>query len=155
MSVTGLAADDDHGFGGFEFRQDTLVLSRSVYVGNAETVSVGQNLPPGCTAGTVAVPPLAGGTASVKVACGTATADGTVNIYAVTSTVSASGDQGADPNKLVRVTDLLKATTLPAGKGDHDHDALGHFVTVRSAKAGEVLRGIAFAPYEHGGDDDH
>jgi hypothetical protein len=75
MLVTGLAANDDHGFGGF--RQGTLVLSRSVYVGNAETVSVGQTLPPGCTAGTVAVPLLAGGTASVKVACGAATADGT------------------------------------------------------------------------------
>jgi hypothetical protein len=59
--------------------------------------------------------------------------DGTVTIYAVTSTVSASGDQGADPNKLVRVTDLLKATALPAGDGDHDRDRLGHFVTIRSA----------------------
>src|SRR4029077_14483523 len=33
--------------------------------------------------------------------------DGTVDIYAITSTVSANGDQGADPNKLVKVTDLL------------------------------------------------
>jgi hypothetical protein len=29
-------------------------------------------------------------------------------------------------------------------------DGLGHFETVRSARAGEVLRGVAFAP----GDDD-
>jgi hypothetical protein len=73
--------------------------------------------------------------------------DGTVTIYAVTSTVSASGDQGADPNKLVKVTDLLKATTLPTGDGDHDFDhQIGKFVTIRSAKAGEVLRGITFAP---------
>ena len=73
--------------------------------------------------------------------------DGTVTIYAVTSTVSASGDQGADPNKLMKVTDLLKATTLPTGDGDHDFDhRIGNFVTIRSAKAGEVLRGIAFAP---------
>ena len=68
---------------------------------------------------------------------------GTVEIYAVTSTVSASGDQGADPNKLVKVTDLLSATTLPTGEG------LGHFETVRSAAAGEVLRGVAFAPTDH------
>jgi hypothetical protein len=72
--------------------------------------------------------------------------DGTVTIYAVTSTVSASGDQGADPNKLVRVKDVLKATTLPTSENNHDPDAVGTLVTLRSAKAGEVLRGIAFAP---------
>ena len=81
--------------------------------------------------------------------------DGAVTIFAVTSTVSASGDQGADPNKLVRVTDLLKATTLPVAKRDYDHDSLGHFITIRSAKSGEVLRGIAFAPSIFGDDDDH
>jgi hypothetical protein len=76
--------------------------------------------------------------------------NGTVEIYAVTSTVSASGDQGADPNKLVKVTDLLSATTLPAGEGDEDSaDSLGHFVTLRTAKFGEVLRGVAFAPTDH------
>jgi hypothetical protein len=81
--------------------------------------------------------------------------DGTVTIYAVTSTVSASGDQGADPNKLVKVRDLLSATTLPTGDGDHDRDdRVGHFVTIRAAQAGEVLRGVALAPKEHG-DDDH
>jgi hypothetical protein len=76
--------------------------------------------------------------------------DGTVTIWAVTSTLSANGDQGADPNKLVKVTDLLSATTLPTG-------GLGHFTTVRSAAAGEVLRGVAFAPSDHGfgGDDDN
>jgi hypothetical protein len=61
--------------------------------------------------------------------------DGTVSIYAVTSTVSASGDQGADPNKLVRVKDVLKATTLPTSENNHDLDAVGTFVTLRSAKA--------------------
>ena len=39
------------------------------------------------------------------------------DIYAVTSTISANGDQGADPNKLVKVTDVLNATTLPTGDG--------------------------------------
>jgi hypothetical protein len=65
---------------------------------------------------------------------------GTVDLYAVTSTVSASGDQGADPNRLVKVTDLLRATTLPNGNG------LGHFTTIRSAESGEVFRGVSFAP---------
>ncbi len=81
--------------------------------------------------------------------------DGTVDIYAVTSTISANGDQGADPNKLVKVTDLLRATTLPQGDKRHNGDApLGAFVTIRSAQAGEVLRGVAFAPHDRDGDED-
>jgi hypothetical protein len=67
--------------------------------------------------------------------------DGTVTIFAITSTVSANGDTGADPNKLVKVTDRISDTTLPTG-----HDSLGRFTTVRSAQAGEVFRGIALAP---------
>jgi hypothetical protein len=63
--------------------------------------------------------------------------DGTVTLYAITSTVSASGDQGADPNKLVAITDDLSATALPASE---------QFVTLRSARYGEVLRGVTFTP---------
>ncbi|HEY6273691.1 MAG TPA: hypothetical protein VIX19_17055 [Terriglobales bacterium] len=78
----------------------------------------------------------------------------TVEIYAVTSTVSASGDQGADPNKLVKVQDRLRAQILPQGDGDHDgDDSFNHFVTIRSAGVGEVLRGVAFAPRDHDDDD--
>jgi hypothetical protein len=72
--------------------------------------------------------------------------DGTVTIYAITSTISANGDTGADPNKLVKVTDRVSDTTLPAG------GYLGHFETVRSAQAREVFRGVAFAPGDHGGE---
>jgi hypothetical protein len=73
--------------------------------------------------------------------------DGTVTIWAVTSTISANGDQGADPNKLVRVTDVLSATTLPTGDGEGDRDdRAGTFETIRAARAGEVFRGVAFAP---------
>ncbi|MGA8406388.1 MAG: hypothetical protein WB680_04350 [Candidatus Acidiferrales bacterium] len=82
--------------------------------------------------------------------------DGTVTIYAITSTISANGDTGADPNKLVKVTDKVSDTTLPAGDGDNDRDdAIGHFVTIRSAQAGEVFRGVAFAPQSGGERDDH
>jgi phosphodiesterase/alkaline phosphatase D-like protein len=63
--------------------------------------------------------------------------DGTVTLYAITSTVSTSGDQGADPNKLVAITDDLSATTLPASE---------QFTTLESAKYGEVLRGVTFTP---------
>jgi hypothetical protein len=63
--------------------------------------------------------------------------DGTVTIYATTSTVSGSGDVGADPNRLVAITDRLAATALPAAE---------RFTTLRTAKSGEVLRGVSFAP---------
>jgi hypothetical protein len=42
-----------------------------------------------------------------------------VEIYAVTFTVSTSGDQGADPDRLVTVRDKLEATVLPTTAGDH------------------------------------
>ena len=77
--------------------------------------------------------------------------DGIVTVYAVTSTISASGDQGADPNLLVKVTDQLDAATPPK-TGGKDHDSLGHFVTLRAARAGEVFRGVAFAPADDGED---
>jgi hypothetical protein len=78
-----------------------------------------------------------------------------VEIFAVTSTISASGDQGADPNKLVRVSDRLRATSLSQLNGDHDgDDRLGVFTTIRSAGSGEVLRGIAFAPKDRDDDGD-
>jgi len=55
----------------------------------------------------------------------------------------------------VKVTDLLSATTLPSGDGDKDRDdALGRFLTLRTAKFGEVLRGVAFAPADRGFDDE-
>ncbi len=85
--------------------------------------------------------PATGGCRNIT---GTHNWDGTVTIYAITSTISPNGDTGADPNKLVKVTDRLSDTTLPAAS-----DHLGHFTTVRSAKAGEVLRGVTLAP----GDD--
>jgi len=80
--------------------------------------------------------------------------NGTVELFAVTSTISPSGDQGADPNKLVKVTDLLRATSLPQGTEDRDGNGpLGRFITIRAARAGEVLRGVAFAPENDDSDD--
>jgi uncharacterized protein (TIGR03437 family) len=65
--------------------------------------------------------------------------DGTVTIWAVTSTVSANGDQGADPNKLVSIIDKLSNT-------DPAVAAKEQFTTVKTAAAGEVLRGVSFTP---------
>jgi len=84
------------------------------------------------------IDPATGGCRNIA---GRVNGDGTATIWAITSTVSANGDNGADPNKLVKVTDLISATTLPSAGG-----WLGTFQTVRSARAGEVFRGIAFAP---------
>jgi hypothetical protein len=63
--------------------------------------------------------------------------NGTVTIWAVTSTVSGGGDQGADPNKLVEITDPLNATSPVTGES---------FRTIRTAGFGEVLRGVSFTP---------
>jgi len=70
---------------------------------------------------------------------GRVNADGTVSLYGITSTVSLSGDQGADPNKLVGITDTLAFTTSGQAAGES-------FTTLQSAGSGEVLRGVAFAP---------
>ncbi len=64
---------------------------------------------------------------------------GNVTIWGITSTVSGNGDQGADPNELVVITDSL-ANTNPAAAANET------FSTVRSAGFGEVLRGVSFAP---------
>ena len=64
---------------------------------------------------------------------------GRVTIWAVTSTVSGSGDQGADPNRIVVITDRLKNTDASAAAGEQ-------FYRFREARFGEVLRGISFTP---------
>jgi hypothetical protein len=43
---------------------------------------------------------------------------------------------------------------LPTTHGNGRDGSLGRFVTIREAKAGEVLRGVTFAPRDHGEDDD-
>ena len=68
---------------------------------------------------------------------GVVNGDGTATIYAVTSTISGSGDQGADPNQFVAITDNLSAAALPATE---------QFTLVKAAGYGEVLRGVALAP---------
>ena len=65
--------------------------------------------------------------------------DGTVTIYAVTSTVSTgTGDQGADPNKLVSITDKLAYTSAAQAASER-------FAELRTAEYGQVLRGVAVA----------
>ncbi|MFZ2062417.1 MAG: hypothetical protein WAU82_15510 [Candidatus Binatus sp.] len=65
--------------------------------------------------------------------------DGTVNIWAITSTISGNGDQGADPNQLVFVTDQLADTS-------NTPPPTAQFAVLETGGFGEVLRGVAFAP---------
>ncbi len=76
--------------------------------------------------------------------------DGTVTIWAITSTTSGGGDTGADPDKLVVITDNLANTSGTAAAGET-------FITLRTAGFGEVLRGVSFTPgagLDHDGDDE-
>jgi hypothetical protein len=61
--------------------------------------------------------------------------DGTVTLWAVTSTNSTSGDTGADPNQVVEVTDVIAATAPTVGET---------FTTVAGPTYGTVYRGVAY-----------
>jgi hypothetical protein len=63
----------------------------------------------------------------------------TVTLYGVTSTISGNGDIGADPNRLVTITDTL-SNTEPA-KG-----AKEKFTVLLKAGFAETLRGVSFTP---------
>ncbi|MBO0692177.1 MAG: hypothetical protein J2P58_04705 [Acidimicrobiaceae bacterium] len=65
--------------------------------------------------------------------------DGTVSLFASTSTVSGSGDQGADPNALVGITDRLAATSA-------SQVAQEKFHPVMQPTYGQVVRGVSFTP---------
>lgn len=84
-----------------------------------------------------AIEPATGGCRNIT---GVVNRDGTATIYAVTSTISLNGDNGADPNKVVAVTDQLDATQPASGF------YLDRFFTVAPAHAGVAYRGVALAP---------
>jgi hypothetical protein len=83
--------------------------------------------------------PWAPATDGLRNLTGLVNRDGTVTIWATTSTISGGGDTGADPNQLVVITDSLQNTDPTVAA----HEA---FHTLRSAGFGEVLRGVSFTP---------
>jgi hypothetical protein len=83
--------------------------------------------------------PWAPATDGLRGLTGRVNRNGTVSLWADTSTVSGSGDQGADPNKLVEITDNLGATTA-------SQVPIERFHTVMQATYGQVVRGVAFTP---------
>jgi hypothetical protein len=84
--------------------------------------------------------PWAPATDGLRNISGRVNGDGTVTIYATTSTVSGSGDQGADPNKVVAITDSVSATS-PGSE---------QFVTIRPATYGVRYGGVAVLPRDFG-----
>jgi hypothetical protein len=69
---------------------------------------------------------------------GVVSKNGTVTLWATTSTSSTSTDNGADPNKVVRITDELAATTMTPAV------AAESFKTIKGPTYGTVYRGVAY-----------
>jgi hypothetical protein len=69
--------------------------------------------------------------------------DGTVTLWATTSTSSASGDNGADPNKVVQIVDKLSATALTGSVTNET------FKTLAGPTYGTVYRGVAYVGEDH------
>ena len=65
-------------------------------------------------------------------------ADGTVSLYAATATTSSLTDQGADPNSVLAINDVLSATTLPAGEA---------YTTLEGPQFATVYRGVTETPF--------
>jgi hypothetical protein len=72
---------------------------------------------------------------------------GKVTLWAITSTVSGGGDQGADPNRLVMIEDSLSNTDPAVAAQEQFH-------TLRQAGFGEVLRGVSLTPGTEVADDE-
>ena len=81
--------------------------------------------------------------------------DGTVTLFAITAQTSTISGGEPDPTKLVMITDVVAATHLPTDSGgdrdsnrdgDDRHGSVEAFVTLQASRAGEVFRGVAFAP---------
>jgi hypothetical protein len=64
--------------------------------------------------------------------------DGTVTLWAATSTNSTAGDTGADPNRVVEITDEVAATALTG------QVARETFRTIEGPTYGTVYRGVAY-----------
>src|SRR6516165_5285847 len=99
--------------------------------------------------------PVATYTTGIRNLTGSVNGDGTVSIFAITAQTSSIAGGEPDPTKLVMITDVLAATSLPAKDERRDHrdrdddgyyGSVERFVTLQTSRAGEVFRGVAFAP---------
>ena len=92
----------------------------------------GLNTGPGGTGG-----PWSPATDGLRALTGRVGRDGIATIWAVTSTVSGGGDNGADPDKLMAIEDRVDGTTPAPWQS---------FRSVHAAKVGQILRGVSFTP---------
>ncbi len=65
---------------------------------------------------------------------------GGLTLRATTSTSSALGDNGADRNQVVRITDDLDATTMDSVVSQEE------FAAIDGPTSGTVYRGVAYVP---------
>ncbi len=110
-------------------------LQNGLALGQPYTVPgypTGLNTGPGGTGG-----PWSPATDGLRALAGRVNRDGIATIWAVTSTVSGSGDTGADPDKLVAIADPVNASTPAPWE---------RFLTVRTARFGQLFRGVSFTP---------
>lgn len=114
--------------------QLAYVLTNGLEIGTSYTVAGYPNGINGATG-----QPWSPTTDGLRNITGRVNEDGTVTIWAITSTTSGNGDTGADPDKLVVITDTLSNTTAESA-------AQEKFRTLRTAAFGEVLRGVSFGP---------
>ncbi len=90
--------------------------------------------------------PWAPATDGLRNITGRVNRDGSATIWGVTSTVSGSGDQGADPNQLVAITDDPSATAPASGESFH---------AVVAPKYAHVVRGVTLTPGSTTGSSGH
>jgi hypothetical protein len=112
--------------------QQAYVISKGLDIGTPYTVD---GYPTGTNAATGL--PWAPATDGLRNITGFVGPDGRAVIYAVSSTVSGGGDQGADPNKVFVVVDKISNTEAADAPT---------FSQVEGAKYDEVLRGVSLSP---------
>jgi hypothetical protein len=134
----GVAGDTSAGLQKWVFNDATSVWEKKYVLQNGLNRFQAYAVPDGPN-GEVYPPALNPAADGLRNLTGRVNADGTVSIWAITSTVSANVDQGADPNQLVFITDVLANTSNAAA-------AQETFVVLRTARFGEVLRGVSFTP---------
>ena len=121
-------------FNGTEWVKD-YTIQNGLSIGQPYTVAgypTGNNSGPGGSN-----EPWAPATDGLRNISGHVNRNGTVTIYATTSTVSGSGHQGGDPNRVVAITDELGATTAGSEQ----------FWTVAAPRFGVRYGGVAVLPH--------
>jgi hypothetical protein len=92
---------------------------------------------------TVAGYPVPSTTYGLRNLTGKRNPDGSATIYAITAQWSGISGGEPDPTNLVVITDAIGATKLPPAGPAGDEET---FLTLASSGAGQVFRGVAFAP---------